>query len=150
MPNERSRTFPHHSRRSRWRRCRSRLRRISASQLGTRCSSLSRICWLSIRRTRKTRKFRWNRKKLSEGVQLTVVMLSSDRLSGVSDDEVLLRCAVFLIFRFAACTMLATKRDEPSLCESRLRAEGEEKLWRKCFTKVVNGQLTLDLGYILE
>jgi hypothetical protein len=50
-------------------------------------------------------------------------MLSRDRLSGVSDDEVLLRCAVFLIFRLAACTMFATKRDEPSLCESLLRAE---------------------------
>lgn len=48
---------------------------------------------------------------------LTVVMLSRDKVSGVSDDEVLLRCAVFLIFLLAACTMFATKRDELSLCE---------------------------------
>lgn len=45
-------------------------------------------------------------------------MLSKDNVSGVSDDEVLLRCAVFRIFLFAACTMFATKRDELSLCES--------------------------------
>lgn len=56
-------------------------------------------------------------------LKLTVVILSSDKVSGVSDDEVLRRCAVFLIFLFAACTMLATNRDELSRCESLLIAE---------------------------
>lgn len=56
---------------------------------------------------------------------LTVVMLSRDNVSGVSDDDVLLRCAVFLIFLFAACTIFATKRDDPSLCESLLKAENK-------------------------
>lgn len=41
-------------------------------------------------------------------------MLSSERESGVIDEDVLRRCVDFLIFRLAACTILATKRDELS------------------------------------
>lgn len=61
---------------------------------------------------------------------LTVVMLSRDNVSGVSDDEILLRCAVFLIFLLAACTIFATKRDELSLWESLelIAAENDRKV----------------------
>lgn len=64
-------------------------------------------------------------------------MLSKDNVSGVSDEDVLLRWAVFLIFRFAACTMFATKRDELSLCKSLLNAAKKES---KIF---VNGHQTV-------
>jgi hypothetical protein len=52
-------------------------------------------------------------------------MLSSDSESGVIDDDVLRRCAVLRIFRFAACTMLATNRDDVSFCASLLSAVGK-------------------------
>lgn len=50
-------------------------------------------------------------------------MLSKDILSGVTDDVVLLRCAVRRILRLAACTMFATKREDDSFVDSLLNAE---------------------------
>lgn len=132
------------SRRFRWRRCRSRLQMTEAFQPATRCFWPSACCasggpstqrtameafvsgttWASSRELRKISKqlienlhTSWPN---SHKLKLTVVILSSDKVSGVSDDEVLRRCAVFLIFLFAAWTMLATNRDELSRCESRL------------------------------
>jgi len=55
-------------------------------------------------------------------------MLSSDNESGVIDDDVLLLCAVFRIFRFAAWTIFATNLDDVSFCRSLVSAINEMTL----------------------
>jgi hypothetical protein len=79
-----------------------------------------------------TRKTQSERDRLDWiGHALTVVMLSSDSESGVMDD-VLRRCAVLRIFRFAACTMLATKRDDVSFWASLLSAVEKQSDFSVC------------------
>lgn len=138
------------SRRFQWTRCQSRLRMIVVFQPASRCSSPSATCSLygdpsTLRTERLQSEFYLENLHTKLAVKvarssaiavLTVVMLSRDNVSGVSDDEVLLRCAVFLIFRFAACTIFATKRDELSLCESRLKAAS--KLINICWVRRYN------------
>lgn len=77
-------------------------------------------------------------------------MLSSESVSGVSDDDVLLRCAVFLIFLFAACTIFATKRDDPSLCESRLKAAEENCSFTSKSRAFMTFNLTFDFGDVFQ
>jgi hypothetical protein len=65
--------------------------------------------------TRPTGKTEEKTVKISVGkrdARMLTVVLSNDMVSGVSDEIVLFRCAADLrIFRLAACTMLATKRE---------------------------------------
>lgn len=78
-------------------------------------------------------------------------MLSNDNVSGVCDDEVLLRCADFRIFLLAACTMLATKRDELSLCESlELIAEMKDTKLLETTCLDYQNNLTFNFGNIFQ